>query len=127
MSFQVEPFDGPIGAAIAEMDLSQTIDPASQEALVDAWNRYSVLVCRDQNLTPEQFIAFSRYFGGLEVHVLDQYLHPDHPEIFIVSNVLEKGRHIGIPDAGRYWHTDLSYMAEPEVHSLRNRNPGRER
>ena len=44
---------------------SQTIDPASQEALVDAWNRYSVLVCRDQNLTPEQFIAFSRYFGGL--------------------------------------------------------------
>ena len=77
-----------------------------------------MLVCRDQNLTPEQFIAFSRYFGGLEVHVLDQYLHPDHPEIFIVSNVLEKGRHIGIPDAGRYWHTDLSYMAEPSRRSI---------
>ena len=50
--------------------------------------------------------------------MLDQYLHRDYPEILVVSNVLENGQNIGIPDAGRYWHTDLSYMVEPSRGSI---------
>jgi taurine dioxygenase len=52
------------------------------------------------------------------VHVLEQYLHPVHPEILVVSNILEYGRNIGIPDAGRYWHTDLSYLDVPSRGSI---------
>ena len=118
MSLQVEPFDGPIGAAVTAVDLSQALDAPGQETLVDAWNRHSVLVFRDQHLAPEQLLRFSRRFGGTEVHVLDQYLHPDHPEILVVSNILENGRHIGIYDAGRYWHSDLSYMTAPSRGSI---------
>ncbi|NIP88434.1 MAG: TauD/TfdA family dioxygenase, partial [Gammaproteobacteria bacterium] len=44
--------------------------------------------------------------------------HPDHPEILIVSNVKEADRHIGVPHAGKYWHTDLSYMKAPSRGSL---------
>ncbi len=113
MSLQVEPFDGPIGAAITAVDLSQALDEPSLETLVEAWNQHSVLVFRDQDLNPEQLLRFSRRFGGMEVHVIDQYLNPYHPEILVVSNIVEKGRHVGINDAGKYWHTDLSYMAEP--------------
>ncbi len=102
MSLQVEPFDGPIGAAITAVDLSQALDEPSFETLVDAWNRHSVLVFRDQRLNPEQLLGFSRRFGETEVHVLDQYLHPDHPEILVVSNIVENGRHVGIYDAGKY-------------------------
>lgn len=118
MEFHVEPFAGPVGAAITAIDLSQTLDDASHAKLTDAWNRHSVLVFRDQQLTPEQLIGFSKRFGALEVHVLDQYLHPEHPEILVVSNVVENGRHVGIYDAGIYWHSDLSYMAEPSRGSI---------
>ncbi|HAA74368.1 TPA: hypothetical protein DCE37_04515, partial [Candidatus Latescibacteria bacterium] len=51
-----------------------------------------VLVLRDQTLEPEQHIAFSRKFGDLfgEAEPLQntvtRYLHPDHPQIFRVSN-----------------------------------------
>ena len=113
MSLHIAPFDGPVGAAISAVDLSKELDEPSHETLVDAWNRHSVLVFRDQHLTPEHLLRFSRRFGELEVHVLDQYLHPDHPEILVVSNIVENGRHVGIYDAGRYWHSDLSYLAEP--------------
>ncbi len=118
MEFQVEPFDGPIGAEITALDLSQALDEPSLETLVEAWNQHHVLVFRDQSLTPEQLIRFSRRFGGMEVHVLDQYLHPDHPEILVVSNIVENGEHVGISDAGVYWHSDLSYMAEPSRGSI---------
>ena len=118
MTPNVEPFDGPIGAAITAVDLSEELDESTQGALLEAWNRHSVLVFRDQQLSPEPLIRFSRRFGELEVHVLDQYLHPEHPEILVVSNIVENGRHVGIYNAGKYWHSDLSYMAEPSRGSI---------
>tara|TARA_Y100000588_G_C14227702_1_gene913890 strand:- start:609 stop:1475 length:867 start_codon:yes stop_codon:yes gene_type:complete len=118
MALQIQPFDGVIGAEVLGADLSQAFAEAEQQLLIDAWSKYSVLVFRDQMVTPEQFMRFSRYFGDLEIHVLEQYLHREHPEIFVVSNILEDGKNIGTPDAGRYWHTDLSYLAEPSRGSI---------
>jgi taurine dioxygenase len=118
MALRIEPFDGAIGAAVIDVDLAQPLDAEERERLIEAWNRYSVLVFRDQQIAPDEFLRYSRYFGDLEVHVLEQYLHPVHPEILVVSNILEYGRNIGIPDAGRYWHTDLSYLDVPSRGSI---------
>ncbi len=118
MSIAIEPFDGPIGAAVTGIDLSRELDAPTFRTIEEAWNSHSVLVFRGQSLAPEELIRFTRRFGALEIHVLDQYLHPDHPEILVVSNVVEDGRQIGIADAGRYWHSDLSYMAEPSRGSI---------
>lgn len=118
MALRIEPFDGAIGAAVIDIDLAQPLDAEERERLIEAWNRYSVLVFRDQQIAPDEFLRYSRYFGDLEVHVLEQYLHPVHPEILVVSNILEYGRNIGIPDAGRYWHTDLSYLDVPSRGSI---------
>ena len=118
MALNLERMDAPLGAEVHDVDLSQPVDDATFAEIENAFNTHSVLVFRDQDLTPEQQIAFSRRFGPLEVHVLSQYLHPNHPEILVVSNVLKDGRNVGIPDAGRYWHTDLSYMAAPSRGSL---------
>jgi len=115
---QIRPLSDALGAEVVEIDLSQPLDNAVKVALTEAWNRYSVLVFRNQQLKPDEFLHFSKYFGDLEVHVLNQYLHREYPEILIVSNVLEGGRNIGIPDAGLYWHTDLSYMAAPSRGSI---------
>jgi taurine dioxygenase len=39
-----------------------------------------------------------------------------HPEILVVSNILdEQGNAIGSQDAGRFWHSDLSYKKEPSM------------
>jgi taurine dioxygenase len=107
-----------LGAQITGLDLSETLDHATFRAIEDVLHERGVIVIRDQRLTEEQQIAFSRRFGELEIHVASQYLKPRYPEILIVSNIIENGRHIGLADAGQYWHTDLSYVANPSRCSL---------
>ena len=118
MSLEIRPSDAALGAEVRGVDLSRAPDDATFGAIERAWNEHSVLLFRDQAIDELRHLAFSRRFGDLEVHVLDQYLHPEHPEILIVSNVMDGDRHVGIYDAGRYWHTDLSYMAVPSRGSL---------
>ena len=117
-TMDIRPFDAALGAEVHGVDLSRDIDGETFAAIERAWNEHSVLLFRDQAIDAAQHLAFSRRFGDLEVHVLDQYLHPEHPEILIVSNVMDGDRHVGIYDAGRYWHSDLSYMAVPSRGSL---------
>ena len=118
MTLDIRPFDAALGAEVRGVDLSREPDDATFRAIERAWNEHSVLLFRDQSIDETRHLAFTRRFGDLEVHVLDQYLHPEHPEILIVSNVMDGDRHVGIYDAGRYWHTDLSYMKVPSRGSL---------
>jgi taurine dioxygenase len=117
-AFSIVPLNDEVGAEITGIDLSKPLDEAAFAGIRDAFFRHSVLVFRDQNITEEQQIAFSRRFGELEIHVLQQFLHPRHPEILLISNIVENGRNIGIVDAGRYWHTDLAYKPVPSLGSL---------
>jgi taurine dioxygenase len=109
---------GPLGAEITGVDLAQALDQATFRAIEDVFHDRGVIVFRDQQLTEEQHIIFSRRFGELEIHIRKQYLKPGHPEILVVSNVIENGRNIGIVDAGQFWHSDLSYVANPSRCSL---------
>ncbi len=117
--FEYRRFDAPLGAEIVGLDLSRPLDDATFAKVRAAFLASDgVLVFRDQHITPEQHIDFSRRFGPLMIHVLKQYLLPGHPEILIVSNVIENGKPVGLGDAGRYWHSDLSYVAQPSLGSL---------
>ncbi|HKW54224.1 MAG TPA: TauD/TfdA family dioxygenase [Stellaceae bacterium] len=119
MSFEIRPLSPIVAAEIVGLDLSRTLDDADFATVRRAFDEHSVLVFRDQDrLTPEQHIAFSRRFGPLEVHVQARFLLRGHPEILIVSNVFENGQPIGLVDAGHYWHSDLSYLAEPSLGSM---------
>jgi taurine dioxygenase len=69
-------------------------------------------------ITPALQVAFSRRFGPLQIHVLNQFQLAGHPEILVISNILENGRPIGLGDAGAYWHSDLSYMPKPSLGSM---------
>lgn len=115
----IRRFDAPLGAEVTEIDLRQPMDPSTFEQIAGAFYENSILVIRDQKLTEEQHIAFSRRFGELEVlGFYKQYLKPHHPEIFVVSNIIENGQPIGLQEAGRIWHTDVSYKKEPSMGSL---------
>jgi len=72
-----------------------------------------VLVVRGQKLTATQFLDFARQLGRPEPHVIDQFHHPEHADILILSNVQKDGQPTGLADAGTYFHTDYSYLDVP--------------
>jgi len=105
-----------IGAAITGVDLSKTLDDDTFAQVSQAFFDNEVVVFPGQKLTPAQQIAFTRRFGLLEHHVRKEARLGEHPEIFILSNKLDaQGKAIGAQDAGRFWHSDLSYKTQPSL------------
>jgi taurine dioxygenase len=117
-SFRVVPTDAPLGAEIVGLDLSADVDEATFREIEAVLDAREVIFFRGQRLTPEQHVRFSRHFGEVEVPVNRQYSLPAQPEIYIVSNIVENGRHLGNADAGLVWHTDSSYKKLPSRASL---------
>ncbi len=119
MSVRIAPLSSIIGSEIRGIDLSLPVADALFGEIETALNDTHLLVFRDQaQLTPEHQIEFSRRFGPLQIHVQRKFHLPGHPEILVVSNEFRSGQPIGLVDAGKYWHSDLSYMAEPSLGSL---------
>jgi taurine dioxygenase len=79
----------------------------------DAFFASQVLVFRNQRFTPSAYLDFARQLGKPEPHVIDQFHHPEHAEILILSNVVRDGKPTGLADAGTYFHTDYSYLDIP--------------
>jgi len=113
---------GTIGATVAGVDLAAfTADQI--DAIKQAWYRHDVLVFRDQRLTDDHLVAFSRHFGTLDPppnQGAGRKSPPGYPDVYVVSNVLdEKGEPIGaLGDGEAVWHTDMSYIAQPPDASM---------
>lgn len=115
---EVRRLGAALGAEVSGIDLAQTLTDSQLADIYRAFLDHQVVVFRDQRLTPEQHIAFSDCFGDIDVNVRSRFNKPGFPEIFVVSNIIENGQPIGVTDAGRYWHTDHCYVAEPSRCSL---------
>ncbi len=111
---------GDFGVEAIGVDAAQPLDAATVAALRAAFDRHRILVLRDQQLPPAAHVAFSRHFGELEIHVLDQYHKDRHPEIFELSNLGPDGKPNAVhPDRGTlFWHTDASWQAKPALATL---------
>ncbi len=107
-----------LGAEVLGLDLSRPLADADFKRIHRAHLDHHVLVFRDLRITPAQQVEFSRRFGALQIHVLQQFALAGHPEILIVSNIKENGQPIGLGDAGHYWHSDLSYVEKPSLGSM---------
>src|SRR3989454_12210376 len=79
----------------------------------DAFFAGQILVFRGQRLGASEYLKFARQFGRPEPHVIDQFHHPEHADILILSNRQKNGEPIGLADAGTYFHTDYSYLDVP--------------
>ncbi|GAA4334627.1 TauD/TfdA family dioxygenase [Pigmentiphaga soli] len=102
-----------IGIEVLGVDLSEELDAETFGEIERTFNGNGLLLFRNQKLTPGQHVALSRRFGRLQSHVLKPYLMEGHPELLVLSNILQDGKPIGIGDAGQYWHSDTSYTASP--------------
>jgi len=104
-------------AEVEGVDLSEPLDMETVEAIRQAWWDHSILVFRDQYITDEQHIAFSRHFGELQSHSVKDWLLPTHPEILVLSNRGEGGVK-PLKNGGAYWHSDITYQAIPPMGSI---------
>ena len=110
---EFKPLCPGFGLEARDVDLAQPMSDATFAAIERAFFAGQVLVLRGQSLTPREFVAFARRFGPPEPHVIDQFHHPDDPNILILSNVKKDGRPTGLQDAGSYFHSDYSYLQVP--------------
>lgn len=109
----VRPSGNPVGAEIHDIDVSRPLSDATFKVIEDALHAHGMLCLRGQRLNEAQFMDFVLRFGPVQRLFLDRYAMTDWPDILLVSNIQENGRNIGHADAGRVWHTDMSYMEVP--------------
>ena len=117
----VIPNRAALGAELRGVDLRRVGD-TEFAAIHRAWLDHLVLLFRGQSLSDEDLIAFSRRFGDLDwapVQENGRRFVEGHPEIYVVSNVIENGVVIGSLGAGEaVWHTDMSYLERPPKASM---------
>ena len=119
MRFEVNDLATNFGAEVIGLDLSENLTEEDFTTVRDLYFERAVVVFRGQTLTPSQQSAFSRRFGDLMVHVLTQFQILGDPEVLLLSNRRDAdGNSIGFEDAGRYWHSDISYNAEPALGTM---------
>jgi len=117
MTLVIRHLDTPLGVEISGVDLSGPISPRDVEAIEAAWRDRLVVVFHDQALSDPQLVAFSKNFGELDPPGPNPYGKPflkDHPELNVISNVVENGEPIGnLGDGEAVWHADMTYVEVP--------------
>lgn len=112
MSYSVTPLSDHTGAEVTGLDLTRTVDPAARTHLNQLFAERSVLVFREQRLSPQQVLAAVQLFGEVFPQHNTRFALPDCPQIHYISNQDQ------FPDGRRYipgegWHTDHSNDARP--------------
>src|SRR5881397_2894262 len=112
----VIPSGAALGAEVRDIDL-RALDEERFAAIHKAWLDHQVLLFRRQQLDDRDLIAFSRRLGDLDIAPVQENgrrFVDGHPEIYVVSNVIEDGVAIGSLGSGEaVWHTDMSYLPDP--------------
>ncbi len=117
---RVQPLAGSLGAIIHNVDLRQPLDDDTYLEIKHALLDNLVVFFRDQDITPEQQIAFGRRFGDLHIHPFIPNL-PGHKEIILLRAKDGGVENLRLANA---WHPDLSYTNDaPLLGILRSIRP----
>ena len=109
---EVRPVTGALGAEISGNSLAKPLDKKTFRELRDAWLTYQVVFFRDQELTPEQHVAFARQFGKFQKPGFVPTLE-GHPNIR--KQEMDENSKIG---SDVTWHTDDTFLEIPSMGSV---------
>src|SRR5438046_10355083 len=113
---RIRPTGAALGAEVQGVDL-RTLDDDTFAVVHRAWLDHQVLLFREQTLTDDDLVSFSRRFGDLDeapVQQTGRRFVEGHPEIYVVSNVVQDRVALGSLGSGEaVWHTDMSYLPAP--------------
>ena len=107
--YAIKPSGEVLGCTIEGLDLAAPISREAMGLVLRALADHGVVCFPKQSLDPAAQVDFARRFGELEVHVSGSFQEPGHPEMMILSNIVQDGKPIGLADAGQDWHTDMSF------------------
>jgi taurine dioxygenase len=68
---------------------------------VALWDEHGILLFRNQDVTADNQIAFSRMFGELEVHPISETRSQDYPALFTLVNDPETQKFLAATYQGR--------------------------
>ena len=91
-TIQVVPSGAALGADIVGVDLREELTPERFAEILKAWDEHLVLRFRGQDLSEDQFVRFSSYFGGLDkapTRPVNGSYHPTREEIAVISNIVK--------------------------------------
>jgi taurine dioxygenase len=126
MTLSIRSLDAALGVEVTGIDLSKPVAQDDVKTIEDVWRERLVVVFHGQKLSDPQLIAFSKNFGELDPPGPNPYGQPfnkEHPELNVISNVIENGKPIGnLGDGEAVWHADMTYVEVPPkaamLHSL---------
>ncbi len=111
-SIKVLPLAGALGAEILGVDLKTLQDDSGWQEIHRAFVEYSVIVFRDQDLSPESLMRVGAKFGE-PCHYPFVVGMEGYPFIFEVVKEPEETRNFG-----GAWHSDTTYLRQPPLATL---------
>jgi taurine dioxygenase len=120
MALKLRKLSYALGAQVCDINVAAPLSEAQFGEIYQAFLDNGILLFRDQDITREQHIEFSRRFGELDKHEsLPRDRHPQYPELLLVTNEPNAD---GTPSNSRYtgrqWHSDMSFTPVPSLGSL---------
>ncbi len=108
----VQPLAGALGAEVRGLDISRPLEDAEVKDIRRVLLDHLVLIFRDQEITPDQHVAFARRFGNVVPYPFVEGLK-DHPDIIPVVKLEDE-----TVNFGGLWHADTTYLDEPPMGSI---------
>jgi taurine dioxygenase len=123
-SLDVVPLTKHIGAEIRGIDLRVKPDEDTVHAIYQAWLDHLVLIFPDQQLSQEDLIRATGFFGEMGTLSRPPKFFPKGyskllPGIMMISNIRENGEPIGaLPDGEMMFHHDMIHAEVPSKATL---------
>jgi len=112
-----------IGVEINDLDITKILDIGIINEISELLSKFSVVVIRDQNITNDQHIKFSEFFGNLEQTKVGT--DGSGSKLIILRNFDEDGNIVSPTDrqrlnnlANKEWHSDSSFKKIPSKLSI---------
>ncbi len=121
---EIVPLTRHIGAELRGIDLRERPDDATVRAIYQAWLDHLVLIFPGQDLSQEDFVRVTGYFGEIgELHRPPKFFPKGYskllPGIMLISNIRENGEPIGaLPDGEMMFHHDMIHSEIPSKATL---------
>ncbi len=111
-SFTLHEMSPACGAIIEGIDLSQELSNRQFDEIHEALLDRTVIVFRDQHITPDQQVAFARRFGEPQPAEVSGFeKSKDNPEIDILEYDADHPPHV----TRDLWHTDFAGTERPTM------------
>jgi len=108
-TLRIRPYSSALGAEVLGVDLARPLDEETWDRLHEAFRQHLVLFFRDQRLSPDQHLVFSRRFGELEPYPFADGMD-GYPELVEVVKLPDE-----VVSFGSGWHVDMSFREKPPL------------